>query len=114
MLEGNLLTGKQKEEQRKLEAMRRQFLVQSAEGLGSTSSGTTEVKEGPNYESTVDDESAESQSQVATIEEAKEQIEEVKPTWEDDNWDTKIWNDDSEDEDDVETWSWQFCIKGEC
>ena len=65
-------------------------------------------------ESTMDDKSTESQSQVATIEEAKEQIEEVKPIWEDDNWDTKIQNNDSEEEDDVETWSWKFCIKGEC
>jgi hypothetical protein len=134
MLEGKLLTGKQKEEQRKLEAMRWQFITQSAEGLGSKSSGTTEVKERPKYEtkkqkpnvvekevieevmkanneveeSTVDDESAESQSQIAAIEEAKEQTEEVKSTWKDDNWDTKIWNDDSEKEDDVEAWSNQF------
>ncbi|XP_078149940.1 uncharacterized protein LOC144545227 [Carex rostrata] len=96
MLEGKLLTGQQKE-QKKMEAMRRQFLAQSAEGLGSTSYCITEVKERPKYEpkvvekevieevmeadndveeSTVDDESAESQSQVASIEEAKEQIEE--------------------------------------
>jgi hypothetical protein len=50
MLEGKVLTGKQKEQQKKLEAMRRQFLVQSAEGLGSTSSGTTEVKKRLKYE----------------------------------------------------------------
>lgn len=120
--EGKLLTGKQKEEQRRLEAMRRQFLSQSGDSTGS--SGTTEVKKKPKYEtkkqkpkvvekevveevmevdnnveeSVVDDDSAESQSQVAEIEEAKEQTVEVKPMEEeeeddDDDWDAKSWDD---------------------
>ncbi|KAF3324526.1 eukaryotic translation initiation factor 5B-like protein [Carex littledalei] len=121
MQEGKFLTVKQKEEQRRLEAMRRQFLGQGGEVLGSTT-GTAEVKRKPKYEtkkqkpkvvekevveevmeadndveeSMVDDGSAESQSPVADIEEAKEQIEEVKPTEEeedDDDWDAKSWDD---------------------
>jgi translation initiation factor 5B len=107
--------------------MRRQFLAQSGESSGSTDltagSGTTEVKKRPKYEtkkqkpkvvekevveevmeadnnveeSIVDDDSAESQSQVADIEEAKEPTEEVKPVQEeeddDDDWDAKSWDD---------------------
>ncbi|KAJ4797246.1 Eukaryotic translation initiation factor 5B [Rhynchospora pubera] len=120
--EGKLLTGKQKEEQRRLELMRRQFLGQNGEDLNSIGAGTSEVKKRPIYEkkkqkpkavekevvqevmeadndveeSTVNEESPELQSQVADAEEAKEQIEEVKPMEDDDNdddWDAKSWDD---------------------
>ncbi|KAJ3701909.1 hypothetical protein LUZ61_005614 [Rhynchospora tenuis] len=120
--EGKLLTGKQKEEQRRLEIMRRQFLAQNGEDLDSIGAGTSEVKKKPIYEKKkqkpkavekevvqdadneeakeqieeVNEESPELQSQVVDVEEPKEQIEEVKPMEDDDDdddWDAKSWDD---------------------
>ncbi|CAM0954134.1 unnamed protein product [Alopecurus aequalis] len=103
-LEGKLLTGKQKEEAKRLEAMRRQFLEQS--DVQVADGAAPEIKKRPKYESkkkkaqTKTSESAkESQSQVAESEtktEPDQEVEESKQEEEEedeDDWDAKSWDD---------------------
>ncbi|GJN15388.1 hypothetical protein PR202_gb02298 [Eleusine coracana subsp. coracana] len=100
--EGKLLTGKQKEEAKRLEAMRRQFLEQSELQKAQVEEQQQEASEANNDEEEYVLVNQESQSQVEESEEKTEpdqEIEEPKPEEEEeeeedeDEWDAKSWDD---------------------